>query len=414
MASLERCKYGFRIVFRFDGKRRYRSVKTHDEAAANAALIRLQENLSLVERGRLTIPDGADVSTFLLTDGKLNGKPTAPQRVSISRLFDEYEKHLPDGALEANSLYTARIHLKHFEKILGPRFVIQDINKTVLQGYVNERAKASGRHGKKISPTTIRKELSTLSTVWSFADDTGYVSGVFPNRGLKFPKTQEKPPFQTWDEIERRIGRGGLSEAEQDELWDCLYLTLPQIKEVLAFVQENARHPFLYPMFSMAAYTGARRSELLRCEVSDFDFEIKTVIIRERKRGKGKRTTRTVPISKALRAVMERYFELHPGGRYVFCHESSVARSKKERNGPEPITVDESNDHFGRTLRGKWGNIRGRHVFRHSFISNCASKGIDQRMIDTWVGHQTDEMRRRYTHLFPDAQHAAMELAFDR
>ena len=56
--------------------------------------------------------------------------------------------------------------------------------------------------------------------------------------------------------------------------------------------------------------------------------------------------------------------------------------------------------------------IRGWHVFRHSFISNCAAKGIDQRMIDRWSGHQTDEMRKRYTHLFPDSQRQAIQLVF--
>ena len=53
-------------------------------------------------------------------------------------------------------------------------------------------------------------------------------TGPFPNRGLVYPKTDEKPPFQTWEEIERQIARGGLSAAEQKDLWDCLFLTLPR------------------------------------------------------------------------------------------------------------------------------------------------------------------------------------------
>jgi integrase len=57
--------------------------------------------------------------------------------------------------------------------------------------------------------------------------------------------------------------------------------------------------------------------------------------------------------------------------------------------------------------------IRGWHVWRHGFIGVCASSGVDQRFIDEWVGHQTDEQRRRYRHLAPDAQHRAMESAFD-
>jgi hypothetical protein len=41
-----------------------------------------------------------------------------------------------------------------------------------------------------------------------------------------------------WQEIERKIARGGLTEAEQEDLWDCLFLTLPQI------TPKNGRLPF--------------------------------------------------------------------------------------------------------------------------------------------------------------------------
>lgn len=44
---------------------------------------------------------------------------------------------------------------------------------------------------------------------------------------------------------------------------------------------------------------------------------------------------------------------------------------------------------------GKWETMRGWHVLRHSFISALASRGVDQRLIDDFVGHQTEEQRRR-------------------
>jgi hypothetical protein len=47
------------------------------------------------------------------------------------------------------------------------------------------------------------------------------------------------------------------------------------------------------------------------------------------------------------------------------------------------VTRNEATDHFERTLEGsKWAVVRGWHVFRHSFASNCAACGIDQRLID--------------------------------
>jgi integrase len=52
--------------------------------------------------------------------------------------------------------------------------------------------------------------------------------------------------------------------------------------------------------------------------------------------------------------------------------------------------------------------LKGWHVFRHSFISALASKGVDQRIIDDLVGHSTKEQRRRYRHLFPDVKQQAL------
>ncbi|MEZ6150377.1 MAG: hypothetical protein R3C09_09665 [Pirellulaceae bacterium] len=37
---------------------------------------------------------------------------------------------------------------------------------------------------------------------------------------------------------------------------------------------------------------------------------------------------------------------------------------------------------------------------------------VDQRMIDAWVGHQTEEMRRRYRHLFPHKQTSELARVF--
>jgi integrase len=52
--------------------------------------------------------------------------------------------------------------------------------------------------------------------------------------------------------------------------------------------------------------------------------------------------------------------------------------------------------------------VQGYHVFRHSFASNCALKRLGQRIVDAWMGHQSEAMRRRYRHLFPEQQDAAI------
>jgi len=172
--------------------------------------------------------------------------------------------------------------------------------------------------------------------------------------------------------------------------------------------------PNIYPMFALAAHTGARRSEILRSRRADFDDE--TVVIRERKKSKSKHTMRRVPLSPALRQAVRDWLSLHPGGPFAFClpDEPHIdGDGSVGKDATRPILPDEAHEIFKRTLAGsKWSKLRGWHVLRHSFISNCAMKGIDQRLIDSFVGHTTEEMRRRYTHLFPSSKRAAIETVF--
>ena len=60
----------------------------------------------------------------------------------------------------------------------------------------------------------------------------------------------------------------------------------------------------------------------------------------------------------------------------------------------------------------KWDTLRGYHVLRHSFISALASEGVDQRVIDEIVGHQSVEQQRRYRHLYPKIMKDAISRVF--
>jgi integrase len=219
-----------------------------------------------------------------------------------------------------------------------------------------------------------------------------------------------------------------------------LYLQAGELVELLAHVKTKAAYPWIYPLFCFAAHTGARRSEILRALVADVDFAGNTVLVREKKRSRGERTTRRVPLSGFLRQVLRDWLAVHPGGPYLFCHAGEVARSKKrsrttghqnakvrpkslkgrmagvrkrERPAPSALTRNEVHDHFGRVLAGsRWEVIRGLHCLRHSFISACASKGVDQRLVQEWAGHMNQATSKRYQHLYPSTQQDAINRVF--
>jgi integrase len=91
-----------------------------------------------------------------------------------------------------------------------------------------------------------------------------------------------------------------------NELWHSLFLTVEEVDGLLKEIGTTVRHQFIHPMMIFVAHTGARRSELIRSRIDDFDFETRTVQIREKKRSRKQSITfRRVPMSKLLSNVMQ-------------------------------------------------------------------------------------------------------------
>jgi integrase len=440
VASLELRNETYRVVFMYAGKKYGYSLDTGKQDVADALRGGVEKTLMLIGQGALRVPDGVDVVAFVKNGGRVE-EPAAPPpaKLALAALRDAYLAVHSAGAMEANSLETVKMHLRHFAATLGERFQVQDLTLDDLQKHVNARSKKKYR-GRPLSPVTLKKETASVRAVWNWGVQAGKLKGAFPSRGLKFPKADEKPPFMTWQEVERKLATGGLTCGQVAELWDSLYLRKGEIGELLAHVKGHGTQPWVYPLVGTAAHTGARRSELLRAEVTDVDFDADLVLLREKKRSRKQRTTRHVSLTPFLKQVLREWLAVHPGGRNLFCQSEEVPRSKKrskttghkgektretslkgrkatvrtrERPGVLALTKDEAHDHFKRTFAGsKWEVLRGFHVLRHSFISCLAAAGVDQRIIDEFVGHQTDEQRRRYRHLVPDVKQKAIAGVF--
>ena len=407
MAGIRKKGDAYYCTFRFRGRRYYFTVGNVTEAQAQAKGAEVDETLALIERGRLTVPEGVTLEDFVAAGGKVPVVSARPETVTAKQLFDQYLQTHGNGTIEENSLVTARTHLNQLKKSLGERFRIQGLTLQDLQGHVDRRAR------KKLSPVTLKKEVATLRACWNWAVHGGVLKGPFPGRGLRYPKEEEKEPFRTFAETEAVIAAERPDDARREALWGALYLTRPELDELLAHVRQHGTLPWVYPLVAFAAYTGARRSEVLRAQVGDVDLEGRAVTVRERKRVRGKRSTRTAPITPRLAEALREWLAIRPDSGHLFCQAQRVARSKTRRQGPTAVTKDEAHDHLRRTLAGsKWEVLRGYHVLRHSFISALASAGVDQRVIDEVVGHQSEEQRRRYRHLYPAVVRGAVQRVF--
>jgi hypothetical protein len=153
------------VCLRIGNKRFRRSLKTDCKDQADADLVRIDENLRLVERGWLAIPQDADALSFLLSNGRV-AAPLKIEQVTLKELFSKYFNSLPEGSLEESTLYTMNVHRRKLEKHFRSR-IVGSIDIPALQQYINRRQKQKGRRG-LLSPTTIHKEINTLRTIWNW------------------------------------------------------------------------------------------------------------------------------------------------------------------------------------------------------------------------------------------------------
>src|SRR6185312_3716462 len=349
--------------------------------------------------------------------------------LTLTALKDAYFRS-QQKKLEQTTLDGITLHFNHLTRILGTGRMIPALTRPDLQSYVDKRSeewidpnvyrkvrranpKQWKRNFKKPRPqkvegpdmprrhpssATIRKEIVSLRTAWNWARRQLELAPEFPGSGLDFAKIEESLPFMTWEEAERRIAEGD----DPGQIWDCVYLRPVEIAELLSWVKERPVSPWVYPILCFAGHTGARRSEIVRVRMSDVDLTNSVVTIREKKRDKSRTTTRRVPLTPFLKKVLSTWIEQRGRGKTLFC--------KADGNA---ITPREAMNYFDRALRtSKWSVLRGLHVFRHSYISALASKGIDQRVIDDLAGHSTEQQRRRYRHLYPDVKHKAVTDVF--
>jgi integrase len=396
-----------RFFFRYDKGQYNKTLKMESARHAERLQALIEETIQDLERGKLVLSEESDVAAFILSGGKVVSKPrpvsdpfqNERKPSTVKGVFDTYVETLTPGSKETNTIETEKIHGGHFKRVLGEDTNFDSLTIEVLQNYVDERA------SNRIVRDTIRKELATLRVVWTWAQKRNHVASLpsWRMRDLTFPKAHEKPPFQTWEQIARKIERGRLTPVQIAAQWECLWLNQRQTLECLTWVQEHGRQPFIYPLFASAAFTGARRGELLRSERDDWDLEAGFVAIRQKKADKSKTfTRRNVPIHPFLSNVMQEWFEVHPGGSWAFANDDGSS-----------INPRMATKYFkGALAGGKWAVLHGWHTFRHSLASNMASASTDQRIINEILGHHTEEMERRYRHLLPQKQEHALHALF--
>ncbi|MBL8829369.1 MAG: site-specific integrase [Planctomycetaceae bacterium] len=406
MANLGKKDGVYVVRFRYQGKEFKKSLRTRSETAAKAALHLVELTIHRLHTGQVVVRDGVDAGDFIVSGGTWSAPPAkaTPQVFPPTAILMDRYIAAREGQIAESYRDSQRTHLSHLRKFLGK---LADercnlVNRTLLENYLRERKKT--RDGE-----TVNREQITIKSFYDWVmlqDDIP----TFPYPAEKLPRfkgSRDRDPFKTVEEIQAVIDRGGLDERQSLDQWECLYLDPAKIAALLATVQERAQHELSVLLHAIPAYTGMRRGEMLRLSWSDVDLTYDYVTARSRKQSRSQQeVSRRIDLHPDLKARLMSWKQKRPQGQLVLSREGTW----------EPLALDRANALFWQPMRStewcldtkrNWFKL-GFHTYRHSFASNLAAAGVDQRIIDEFMGHTTEAMRRRYRHLFPQHRRSAI------
>ncbi len=274
------------------------------------------------------------------------------KKVRFDVLCSEYQQlHLP--ILKPGTRYNYLQHIEALKGHFADRYIDQ-IRKTHIAELVAEKK----RDGLK--PPTIRRYLATLSSLFSFAERSGWLNqnpvAQFDKRSL--PEASPRTRFLSRTEYRRLIA---------------------------------AAEPHLRPIIEIAAETGLRKDELLGLRWDQLDLDRREVRLVETK----SKQPRVVPLSDRAVAI---FVATAPIGTspFVFTNPRTGQRYRNIRQSFQKACSRAGISDF------RW------HDLRHCFASWHVQSGTDLYRLSRILGHSTLQMTTRYAHLATEHLHEAV------
>jgi len=390
MAHLEKQGERWHVKFYYGGRPYKRTLGDLDHKQARIVKQRVELKLSQTKAGLLLVPSGVDVGDFIVYDESTQeGQRKRAPSILLAELIRAFEDRV--RTQQAPSTFaTTKIHLAHFKRIVDAsgRTRADIISPRAIEQYTRARLTRD-----RVSKTTVNKELQTIKQLFDYGVELGYVADCPVKRGMKFKGAGGPHRFLTKAEIDE-LTTVGLSKKQMKELKYYRYLTPEEVARLLSLASGS----YLYVALAILAYTGMRRGELLKLSWTDIDLRRGLLWVQSRKQSRENEFKgREITIHSTLLSILK---ELRRGSRGPY-----LLPGRED----EPVSAHKAYHDLKKLTRGTEFEGIGFHTLRHTFSSNLASAGVDDRTIDAFMGHETEEMRKRYQHLFPEKRRGAIE-----
>jgi integrase len=200
--------------------------------------------------------------------------------------------------------------------------------------------------------------------------------------------------------VGKNFERGKISFPSQHEVEDDPRCYLAEEVEQIVRAAEGQYKV----LFRLAAETGARAGELYALTVGDLLFSQNVIRINKSmfqqkvSSPKTKNATRWVNVKPYVMEMLKQ----HLNGR----KEGLVFQTKRKTPLVNGVVL---NKHLHPLLRKLGLKRGGMHGFRHHRVSTLVMAGTPLVVIKKWIGHGSEEMVNRYTHLRPDFMQSELE-----
>jgi integrase/recombinase XerD len=150
---------------------------------------------------------------------------------------------------------------------------------------------------------------------------------------------------------------------------------------------------------------GLRLQEGTHLQVSDMDSARKLIHVHRGKGGKD----RYVPLPDSTLELLRQYWKTHANPVWIFpaSGRGGIHRPTAEK----PMPIGNVQDALGAALRAS--GIRKKasvHTLRHSYATHLLEAGVNLRLIQEYLGHNSAETTALYTHLTSKAQEMATQV----
>jgi len=150
---------------------------------------------------------------------------------------------------------------------------------------------------------------------------------------------------------------------------------------------------------------GLRLQEGTHLLVSDMDSARKLIHVHRGKGGKD----RYVPLPGSTLELLRQYWKTHGNPLWVFP--ASGRGGIHRPTAQKPMPIGNVQDAFGAAVRAS--GIRKKasvHTLRHSYATHLLEAGVNLRLIQEYLGHNSAQTTALYTHLTSKAQEVATQV----